>query len=70
VAVVETFDELPGEFLGYAVKVEIPNQPMNQELKNAFAFSPTLTINGPRPSDIPTVSMYFFRSRSRNSNTR
>ena len=31
---------------------------------------PTLTMGGPKPSLSPIVSMYFFKSESRNSKTR
>lgn len=43
---------------------------MSREREGAIA-ALTRTMSGPRPSDEPaTLSMYFFRSRSRNSKTR
>lgn len=45
-------------------------EPMSSQRSTKDPGELTLTIIGPRPSEFPTVSMYFFRSRSRNSNTK
>lgn len=58
VTIIKTFDELVSEFLPSAL------------FPPCLRREPTLTMFGPSPSLSPIVSMYFFRSRSRNSNTR
>lgn len=61
--VVKTLDELVGEFL-------LRNTVVQRAWGQDQSAKHTLTIIGPRPSALPTVSMYFFRSRSRNSKTK
>lgn len=67
VTVVQAFDELVREFL------IIRQVGFSRDFSNLAHLLQrlTLTIMGPSPSLVlPIVSMYFFKSRSTNSNTR
>jgi hypothetical protein len=81
VAVVEALDELQRESLQSSVRVgrsvgrdEADRDQLagrrDGQLGSFARPKRTLTSAGPRPSSEPIVSMYFFRSMSRNSKTR
>jgi hypothetical protein len=81
VAVVEALDELQRESLQSSVPVgrsagrngadraQLAGR-RDGQLGSFARLKRTLTSAGPRPSSEPIVSMYFFRSMSRNSKTR